>query len=149
MIDPRKALAGPPEIQLFRLVVGIGLRLRTLMDQRLAEIGLTTQQAALLTLASAASPAATLQELADALGCTHQNARQLVDALARKGLVEVVADPADRRVRRIRCTSSVEALFVDRDAADAAAIRAWFGALSDDELATAAELLGRVPSRLP
>lgn len=149
MIDADRALEGPPEVQLFRLVLALGMRLRTLMDQRLAAIGLTTQQAALLTIVGAATEPPTLGVLAHLLGCSHQNVRQLVGALARKGLVELVPDPSDRRARRVHATGDWEALFGPRDEEDRAAVRGWFAGLSDDEVRAAVQLLRRASTKLP
>jgi DNA-binding MarR family transcriptional regulator len=131
----------PPSSRLFRLILGVSIRLRGLMDAQLAEIDLTTQQAALLTIAAGLEPPLTQGELAVRLGTSHQNVRQLLDVLVRKGLVAVEVDAADRRVRRVRCTDAVAATFADRDERDHAAVRDWLGALSDAEVLEAARLL--------
>lgn len=134
----------PPSTQLFRLIVAVSMQLRARMDARLAEVDLTTQQAAVLTYAGAVEPPPTQGQLARFLGTSHQNVRQLLDVLVRKGLVRVEVDAADRRVRRVRCTDAVPALFADREESDRAAVRAWLGALTDAEVEVAAMLLGRV-----
>lgn len=82
------------------------------------------------------------------LGTSHQNVRQLLDGLERKGLVVVEVDPLDRRSRRVRATEAVAPLFAGRDEADHAAVRAWFGALDDDELEVACRLLHKVSEGL-
>ena len=133
----------PPHIELFRLALVLGLQLRARMDHRLSAIGLTTQQAAVLTLAER-SPGPTLGEVAAVLGTSHQNARQISDALARKGLVEVQVDAVDRRVRRVVATAAVAELFAGREDADHAAVREWFGTLSDEEIVAAVALLRRL-----
>lgn len=133
-----------PPIQLFRLVVTLAGHLRTRMDQRLAEVGLTTQQAAVLTFVEACEQPPSLGAVAAALGSTHQNARQIVDALERKGFVSVSVDPGDRRARRITATPAVAAAFVDRNQDDHAVVGEWMSALSADEQAEAARLLHRV-----
>ena len=134
----------PDATLLFRLLSVAAMRLRTRMDERLAEVGLTTQQATVLTLVKGAAEAPTQADLARVMGTSHQNVRQLLDALQRKGLVEAEWDAKDRRARRVRCTAAVDALFVDRDAGDHAAIRDWFGALSDEEVVGMTEMLRRV-----
>lgn len=138
------ALGRTPAIQLFRLLVTLGLRMRTRMDQRLAEVGLSTQQATVLTLLGSAPKPPSLGELARQLGASHQNARQLVNVLVRKGLVEVTPDPRDRRARRIRSTAEVSRLFDARDAEDHAEVRRWLGALSESEMELAVSLLLRL-----
>jgi DNA-binding MarR family transcriptional regulator len=111
------------------------------MDARLAGIGLTTQQAAVLTFAAARPAPPSQGEIAAFLGTSHQNVRQLLNGLERTGLVVVEVDPRDRRARRIRVTDAVAPLFADRDADDHAAVRAWLGGLSDEELDQAIVLM--------
>ena len=68
-----------PGVRAFRVLLLVGQRLHRLMDQRLRADGLTTQQAALLTVVTALGRPS-LGEAADAMGTTHQNAAQLVAA---------------------------------------------------------------------
>lgn len=46
----------------------------------------------------------TLQQLADVMGTSHQNCKQLLLKLEKKGFVALESDPADRRRQRIRLT---------------------------------------------
>ena len=142
MINP--ALGDTPAIQLFRLVITLSTHLRTRMDQRLSSIGLTTQQAAVLTYLESHEGPLTLGAVAGSLGTTHQNARQIVDALRHKGLVEVGVDSDDRRARRIATTSAAADLFADRKLDDESQVGEWLSALSEEEQAAAARLLHRV-----
>lgn len=86
------------------------------MDRRLREDGLTTQQAA--------------------LGSTHQNVAQIVAALVRKDLLEILPDPADKRRKLLAATSTGAAYWQRRDESDFAAVADWFGDLSPRELET-------------
>ena len=132
-----------PPVRAFRTLLLLAQRLRYLMDDRLREDGLTTQQAALLTAVIALDGPA-LGEAAAALQTTHQNAAQLVAALQRKGLLRVEADPADRRRRRLIATEANEPFWGARDRGDQDAIASWFAVLSADELATLCSLADRV-----
>lgn len=127
-------------MDLFRLLVGLGIRMRTLMDQRLAGIGLTTQQAAVLTVVEQLGTP-TITQVSQALGTTHQNTRQIVEALQRKNFLDVAIDPADRRARRLSVTAFVRDTFDPREAEDRTAVHRWTGALTDDECATLVRLL--------
>ncbi len=138
------ALGPTPSVQLFRAVIGLAAHLRTRMDQRLASIGLTTQQAAVLSVVEAASAPPTLGEVAAILGSSHQNARQIVSALERKGLLDVAVDPDDRRVRRLRVTPKVGAVFAERDPSDHMEVEQWFSVLSEGGQRQAVEMLHRV-----
>lgn len=139
--DVNPALGDTPAIQLFRLIITIATHLRTRMDKRLAAIGLTTQQAAVLTYLEGERRPATLGAVAASLGTTHQNARQIVDALGGKGLVDVSVDPEDRRARRISTTDLVDELFRERNLDDHSEVNEWLSALSADEQAEAVRLL--------
>lgn len=133
-----------PRVELFRSVVAIGMRMRSAMDRRLAPAGLTTQQAAVLTIAEGFPSPPTLGDVSRILGTSHQNTRQIADALVRKGLLEITVDEHDRRARRLVPTATIATVFADRDADDRAAVAGWTRALSDDEVEIAVALLGRV-----
>lgn len=132
-----------PPVRAFRTVLLLAQRLRYLMDERLRPDGLTTQQAALLT-AVVAFGEPSLSEAAAALGTSHQNAAQLVAALQRKGLLEVLPDPTDGRRRRLVVTAENARYWAGRDEDDAAAIAQWFAALSAEELDLLCMLADRV-----
>ncbi|HKH78787.1 MAG TPA: MarR family transcriptional regulator [Solirubrobacteraceae bacterium] len=116
-------------IRTFRLIIVLALELRTRMDQLLREDDLTTQQAALLTVIDALSEPS-IGQAAGALGTTHQNIRQLADALERKGFVRIAADPADGRIRRLATTPQSDATWQRRSDADQRRVLEWFGELT-------------------
>lgn len=136
-----------PSIRAFRTTLTLAQKLRYVMDERLREDGLTTQQAALITVVTALGKPS-LAEAAAALGSTHQNVAQIVAALVRKELLEVEADPADKRRKLLSATNRNEAYWKQRDEGDFAAIADWFGELTPAELATFCELSDRVIARL-
>lgn len=132
------SLAGVPtavreRVILFRMLVLAGGHLRSLMDRRYREDGITTQQAAVLAVAGATDSPLTQGEVALRLGVSHQNIRQLADSLVSKGLLEIRSEPADRRVKRLVPTRRVQRLFDRRNADDFAAVASWFSALDDRE----------------
>jgi DNA-binding MarR family transcriptional regulator len=150
MSSPGKSLFGTgpgtglePPVRAFRILLLLAQRLRYLMDDRLRPDGMTTQQAALLT-AVAALGRPSLSEAAAALGSTHQNVAQLVAALQRKKLLDVVPDPADRRRRLLSVTQVSQEYWRRRDDGDQAAVAAWFAALSAGEIADLCALAGRL-----
>ena len=133
-----------PSVRLFRVVITLATHLRTRMDQRLAEVDLTIAQAGVLTFVSASERPPTLGDTARSLGTSHQNARQVVATLERKGMIEVRPDPADGRVRRLSVTARVAETFADRDLADHSEVARWLSALTEDEQRQAVGLLHRV-----
>jgi MarR family transcriptional regulator, transcriptional regulator for hemolysin len=112
-------------------------------DARLADAG-GSRTVWLVLLALRAGPVAAQRELADALGVRAATLTQQLDAMEAAGLVARVADPGNRRVRRVELTGAGRQLFDRlRDAARAhdEQLRAGLGA---DELATVAAALERM-----
>ncbi|MEV6410822.1 MarR family transcriptional regulator [Kribbella sp. NPDC051718] len=144
-IGPASALE--PSIRAFRTTLTLAQRLRYAMDERLREDGLTTQQAALITVVVAAGKPS-LAEAAAALGSTHQNVAQIVAALVRKDLLQVEPDPADKRRKLLSATNHSASFWKERDAGDFAAVADWFGDLTPAELETFCDLSDRVIARL-
>lgn len=127
-------------VRCFRLIVFAGQRLNHLLDQRLRKAGLTTQQGVLLTIVrSLGRP--TLGEVALAMSTTHQNAKQIAAALERKGMLDIVPDKTDGRVKRLVATAAGKRGWQDRNAGDFAAIDEWFSALTRQEQGQLAKLL--------
>jgi DNA-binding MarR family transcriptional regulator len=137
---------GAVRVRTFRLIVVVAQELRTLMDQRLRADGLTTQQAAMITVVDLLGTPS-LSQAAAALGTTHQNARQLADALERKGFVQISADEADARVRRLSTTAKSHSYWRDRSAADQQQVLEWFDELTPAEAQTLFDLLAKVEHR--
>jgi DNA-binding MarR family transcriptional regulator len=130
-------------IRTFRLIVLLAQEMRTLMDQLLRDDGLTTQQAALITVVEAIG-APSLSQAAAALGTTHQNAKQIAIALERKGFLRIDPDASDRRVRRLAGTAKSRAYWKRRSPSDYEQVLAWFADLSERDAETLFELLLRV-----
>ncbi len=87
--------------------------------------GITSKQFFLLvSLDLFATQPPTAQELADAMGCSHQNVKQILNKLEQKGMVQILVDENDRRKLRISATEYArqfaapyheqEVLFMDR-----------------------------------
>jgi DNA-binding MarR family transcriptional regulator len=138
-------VAGESEeaVRCFRLIAYVAQRMRYLYDQRLREEGLSTQQGILLTIVRARGQP-TLGEAARAMSTTHQNAKQIAAALERKGMLRIVGDETDGRVRRLEATESGARGWEDRNAGDFAAIAEWFGDLKKEEQEQLASLLSRL-----
>jgi DNA-binding MarR family transcriptional regulator len=136
--------SGDDRVDLFRLLVALGIRMRSRMDRRLAEVGLTTQQAAVVTIVEAAEDPPSIEDVRRVLGTTHQNTRQIVESLRRKRLLVVEPDPDDRRARRLIVGPALASTFAAREASDREAVRAWTAALDDDEAAVVVRLLARL-----
>jgi DNA-binding MarR family transcriptional regulator len=136
---------GATRIRTFRLIVLLAQELRTLMDNQLRPLGLTTQQAALISVVDAIGRPS-LSEAAAALATTHQNVKQIADALARKGFLVITRDEHDARVRRLATTRKSHTTWRQRSADDQELVLTWFSTLSRDEAQTLFVLLLRLES---
>lgn len=138
------ATSGLPDgVRAFRLVLAAAQQLRTRMDARLRADDLTTQQAAVLTAVSALQDPS-ISDVAAAIGSTRQNVTQLVNALVRKEMLRVDADPADSRRRVLSTTRLSDDYWEHRNADDFAAVAGWFGMLDAEELRGLCDALERV-----
>lgn len=135
-------------VRAFRLLMAGGARLRALLDRELAPSGITVQQGAMLSWIEAQAAPPTISEVAAGLGMTHQNVKQIAQALARKGFLEITVDEADRRARRLVLTEHHRRFWRSRNPDDFAAIRAWLSTWSDAEVRDVVRLLGRLHRHL-
>jgi DNA-binding MarR family transcriptional regulator len=130
-------------VRCFRLIAYVAQRLRYRLDQHLREDGLTTQQGFLLTIVrSHGRP--TLGEVAKAMSTTHQNAKQVAAALERKGMLTIIPDEGDQRVKRLVATKAGRRGWVSRNREDFAAVGSWFASLSAKQRQDLASLLSMV-----
>jgi DNA-binding MarR family transcriptional regulator len=126
----RRRNAQAERVLLFRLLMSTSAELRTRMDRQLADSGLTTQQAMLLQVLQGQGEPPTLKQLAGQLAMSHQNLKQIASALERKGLLAIVPDPADGRVRRLQLSAEHHRLWQRRNPQDHAQVEQWTAALS-------------------
>lgn len=143
--DAERALGADAAVRLrtFRLLIVLANELRSLMDGWLAEDGLTTQQAALLTVIKAlGSPS--FSEAAASLATSHQNVKQIAAALERKGFVRIVPDEADGRVRRLTTTRKNDRFWASRNPDNHASVLELFADLSPAEAKELFRLLATV-----
>jgi DNA-binding MarR family transcriptional regulator len=131
-------------VRLFRLLLVGAAALRGRLDRELAPSGLTSQQGAMLQWIEAQPEPPTISAVAAGLRMTHQNVKQIALALERKGFVEIVVDPSDRRARRVLLTKQHRRFWRKRNPEDFANVAAWTAALSDSEVAKMTEMLSRL-----
>jgi DNA-binding MarR family transcriptional regulator len=142
------APADAQRIRLFRLLLAAAAVLRNRMDRRLAEDGLTTQQAMLLHHLDGDAGPPTITEIAGRMGVTHQNIKQIAVALERKGLLDIVTDERDARVRRLRPARHLRKMWRRRDPADFEAVVDWTSALDDREVDATVAAIRRLHATL-
>ena len=118
----------------------------TTLDRRLAPLGVTTQQAALLH--NAASGGASARQLAAAVGTDTAGMTKLLDRLEGKGLIERRPNPDDRRSVVIEPTEQGLALVPALAPVFGAVARQLFDDFSDDEVANLTSSLRRMGENL-
>lgn len=130
-------------LRVFRLLSVVAHQLRWLTDDMLRGDGLTSQQAALVTVINQMGKPS-MSEVADVLATSHQNVKQIAVILERKGFVRIVHDDSDGRVRRLETTRKSDKYWASRDSDDFTRVGSWFARLSSRELQTMALLLDKV-----
>lgn len=133
-------------VRLLRLLIATAAVLRGQLDRALAPAGITSQQAAMLQLIEAQTEGPTISFVAQAMGMTHQNVKQIALALERKGFLQIATDPADRRARRLLLTEHHYTFWRQRNAGDFSSVEEWTAGLTDAETVVAVRLLAKLKS---
>src|SRR6185312_11977315 len=130
-----------------RLLRGHHATRRSLDAQLQADHGLTVNDyEALLLLSRADGNVMRRVDLADGLQLTASGVTRLLDGLEQQGLVEKAICPSDARVTYAKLTGPGLAKLEQASSSHIAAIQALFEErFTSEELATLAELLGRLP----
>ena len=118
----------------------------TQLDRRLAPLGITTQQAALLH--NAASGGASPSQLMEAVGTDTAGMSKLLDRLEAKGLIERRPNPSDRRSVMIEPTERGQALVPELTPVFSQVARQLFDGFSDSEVENLTSSLRRMGENL-
>ena len=90
----------------------------------------------------------TIKELAEIIGSSHQNAKQILLKLEKKGFVELVTDQNDRRKQRIKITEYCKQ-FCDKNAnAGTQLIEKMFEGISEEQLTMTIQTIIQMESNL-
>ena len=76
----------------------------------------------------------TLKELADIMGSSHQNVKQILLKLEKKGFVKVVADERDKRKQRIELTEYCMEFCQKNDEVSSQIMKNMFEGISQEQL---------------
>ena len=88
--------------------------------------------------------APTIRDMADLLGCSHQNAKQILSKLEKQRFVDVYQDPADKRKQRIMLTERAMEFRRRYDEPSEQAMQSIFGNISKEELRTTISVFTRL-----
>ncbi|SEF54300.1 DNA-binding transcriptional regulator, MarR family [Nonomuraea solani] len=128
------------------LLVQVGRELNTETERRLAPLGLTAQQAALLLHASGGASTPSL--LKTRLGTDTAGMTRLCDRLQAKGLLRRARHPEDRRSIVIELTDEGRALVPRLPPIFGRITHQVFEGFSPEEIARMAEMLRRIMTNL-
>lgn len=140
-------LSTAPVQAFVRLLQGHAAAMRKLSADLVRDHGLTINDyEALLRLSRADGHYLKRVELAESLVLTPSGVTRLLDGLERAGYVEKGSCETDARITYAVLTDAGHEKLEEASRSHIAQIRAFFGErFDDDELATLAELLGRLP----
>ena len=103
----------PPQAFLLGLLSAFDNRYQAAADAFFKEI--TWKQFFAIICINLCKEAPTLNELSDVMGCSHQNVKQILLKLEKKGFVSMVPDEYDKRKQRIFVTEEAMAFLEDND----------------------------------
>lgn len=137
------ALGDHANVRLWLRLLSCTLTIEKSVQRLLAErFGITLSRFDVLAALDRAPDGLTMGALSQALLVSNGNVTQLVQKLAADDLVQVAADPRDRRVSRVRLTPSGRTHFAELAAAHRDRIDALFAALGGEEHARLYAALG-------
>lgn len=110
-------------------------RLQKLIDRDFKEYNITAKQWFLLaSIGEFNGQAPSIKQVADLMGSSHQNIKQLALKLESNGYINMIRDPRDKRVLRLSLTQKNSEFWKDREKEDMLFFNKLFGDFSDDEV---------------
>lgn len=76
----------------------------------------------------------TIKELAGIMGSSHQNVKQILLKLEKKGFVNIAVDEEDRRKQRVELTEKCISFCADNDEKSSRTVTAMFDGISEEQL---------------
>ena len=90
----------------------------------------------------------TINELSEVMGSSHQNVKQILLKLEKKGFVEMIADEKDRRKHRIATTKKCEDFCQRNDQGSNIQINKIFEGISQEQLITTIQTISQMERNL-
>ena len=134
------------ECLLFGALLAYGNRLQVLGDGFYTEV--TTKQWFLLACLELFEAPPTLGEVAGAMGCSHQNAKQLALKLAQKGYVLLRRDAADARRTRVLPGPAAAALRETYRQKQQAFMQALFAGVPQKDIKAALDVIAKLDENM-
>lgn len=90
----------------------------------------------------------TIKELAEIMGSSHQNVKQILLKLEKKGFVDIAVDPKDRRKQRVFLTEKCKAFCEGNNQQSTEIMRAMFEGLSAEQIQTTIQTIMQMEENL-
>lgn len=90
----------------------------------------------------------TIKELAEIMGSSHQNVKQIILKLEKKGFVTITADPHDKRKQRVGLTEYCVEFCKKNDNLTAQIMQTLFEGVSEEQLRTTIQTIIQIGSNL-
>ena len=129
----------PPQAFLLGLLSAFDNRYQASADSFMKEI--TWKQFFAIICIKLCGEAPTLNDLADVMGSSHQNVKQILLKLERKGFVSMTTDGKDRRKQRIVLTDRCREFCEKNDAPSQTIINRIFEGIEENKLITTIETI--------
>lgn len=78
----------------------------------------------------------TIKELAEIMGSSHQNVKQILLKLEKKGFVQILLDEVDRRKQRVVLTEKTRIFCEEHEEGSTKVVNAIFSGISEEQLQT-------------
>ena len=137
----------PPQYGLFGLLFAFMNRLQATGDSFYEEI--TCKQFFLMACMNLfPDEAPTANQLAQVMGCSRQNVKEVLNSLCKKGLVVLHQDENDRRKQRIYLTKKANQMSEKYAQKEQAFMELLYKDISDDEIRAVYKIISRMEENL-
>jgi len=137
----------PPQYGLFGLLFAFMNRLQTVGDSFYEEI--TCKQFFLLACLNLyPDEPPTANELAETMGCTRQNVKQLLDSLCKKEILVLIQDKNDKRKQRIHRTKKCEKLAANYTQKEQEFMQLLYNGVSENEILSVFKTITKMENNL-
>ena len=92
--------------------------------------------------------APSIKDMADFLGCTHQNANKLYAKLLQDGYITSQQDENDRRKQRLFLTDKAKAFLADNKVGSSESVKEIFSVVSNDEMEVLIDSMAKLTDHL-
>ncbi len=137
----------PPQYGLFGLLFAFMNRLQTVGDSFYEEI--TCKQFFLLACLNLyPDEPPTANELAETMGCTRQNVKQLLDSLCKKEILVLIQDKNDKRKQRIHRTKKCERIATNYTQKEQKFMQLLYNGVSENEILSVFKTITKMENNL-